>query len=750
MTAADEEFLAGLAHHKAGRLAAAEGCYRAALTNEPQHFAALQHLAALTAGRGDHAGAVGLFATAANVKPSDPVIFFQLASSLAELDRREEALAAYDAALALRPDIPRLHAGRAAMLHALARYDEAVAAYDAVLALQPNDALSYANKAAALQLSGRTAEALAAIEKSLQLRPGDPKSLVIRALTEFDRGEVGKAIGDFDTALAIKPGDVELLQQFGALLLKCGGAVRAIAVYSDLLARQPDTIEAYCGRASARTLLGRHTEAIADCEAALARERNCAAALYTRATALSGLGRNDAALADIEAALALVPGKVDALTTRFSLIAAACDFSRRAKAGADIIAAARAGAPINPFMLLYATDDPALHRQAARLAAGRATRQAPSVAAHARVRIGYLSADWRNHVVAHQIIEVIERHDRGAFEIIAISLSPPDGTPFQARVMNAFDRFVESGDCNDGELARLIETLDLDIVVDISGHTFRGRPWALQSRPAPVAVNFLGYPGTYGAAYVDYIIADATVIAPADEGCYDETVVRLPFSFMPRDTTIAPAPPPARSDAGLPPNGLVFGGFAGAYKLDSDLFEVWMRLLAAVPGSVLWLNIADPIAQQNLRRRAAACGIDPARLVFADRLDDRAAYLGRLRLIDVFLDTSCYGGHATVSDMLWAGVPVVTVAGNSFATRVGASQLAAVGLHDLVAADLADYERIARTLAATRCAAARATLERNRARLFDIAAYTRALEAAYRTMIVQRRAGERCSFTVNP
>jgi protein O-GlcNAc transferase len=750
MTAADEHFLAGLAHHKAGRLDAAERCYRAALQADPQHFAGLQHLGALAAGRGDHAEAVVLFQQAAAVKPSDPVIFFQLAGSLADLGRHDAALAAYDAALALKSDIPRLHAGRGAMLHALKRYDEAVVAYDAALALRANDALTHANRAAALQLGGRTAEALAAIEKSLQLQPADPKSLVIRALARFDRGEVEAAIADFETALRLQPDDIDTARQFGVLLLKCGGAVRAIELYSEILRRAPDDVEAYIGRAAARYQLSRHGEAVTDCDAALARAPESVVARTTRANALAGLGRNDEALADIDAALELEPGSAKALATRFSLLASACDFSRRTAAAADLVEAARNNEPINPFLLLFAADDPLLHRKAARLMSGPALGAAPTPAERDRLRIGYLSADLRDHVVAYQLVEVLERHDRTQFEIIAISLSPSDGTPFRARLMKAFDRFVESGDCSDADLTRLIARLDLDVVVDITGHTFRGRPWVLNARPAPVAVNYLGYPGTIGADYVDYIIADGVVIPPADDDFYDEAVARLPYPFMPRDTTSAAGPTPSRAEAGLPPTGLVFGGFAGAYKLEAELFDVWMRLLASVPDSVLWLNIADPAVRANLRRQAAERGMAPERLVFADRTAGRADYLARLKLIDVFLDTRCYGAHATASDLLWMGVPMVTVTGRSFATRVGASLLHGAGLDDLIARDLPTYEKIARALAEDpdRRAAIRATLEKTRDHLFEMTAYTRALEAAYRTMIAQRRAGTRSSFTV--
>jgi len=751
VSSGEQHFLAGLSHHKAGHADEAERCYRAALALEPEHFKALQHLGAIAVDRGDFAGAAALFEKAAHLNPADPVVFYQLASSLVELERYGEALAAFDAAIALKSDVPRLHAGRGGVLHALQRTDEAIAAYDAALALRPNDALTLSNRAAALQLAGRNEAALRDIERSLALRPDDPKSLVQRAVIRLDRSETDKALADFEHALRLQPDNTEIAMQLGAVLMKCNGTVRAIEVYSEVVARDRSNVDAFAGRGGAYYLLHRHDQAIADFDAALALEPQSATHCYNRANALAGLNRHEEALADIERALALEPSLADAMATRFSIVAARCDFSGRDRAGADLVSACRGGKYVYPYVLLYAVDDPGLHLATARNAAGPSLRPRPRLVVHDRLRIGYLSADLRNHVVAHQFVEVLERHDRRGFETIGISLSPGDDSPMRRRIVKAFDRFVESGDCSDGDLARLIARLDLDIVVDLTGHTERGRTKALKERPAPVAVNFLGYPGTLGADYVDYVIADAAVIPPEAEAFYAEKIVRLPFSFMPRDTTIPPGSMPSRAAAGLPPTGIVFGAFANPYKIDPTVFAVWMDLLKAVTDSVLWLNVAEDAARANLHGAAAAHGVDPTRLVFAERLADNADYLGRLKRIDVFLDTACYGAHATASDVLWAGVPLVTVSGRSFATRVGASMLKFAGLAELAATDLAAYRAIALGLAENpeRRAAIRAHLDRERTRLFDMGRFARALESAYRTMMDQARDGRRAGFTVS-
>lgn len=744
MKSAEESFLDGLSLHRDGRSAEAEACYARTLEIDPGHFKALQHLGALCADRGARSEAADLFEKAARSNPSDPVIHYQLASMLAELGRFEESLAAYDAAIALRADIPLLHAGRGSALHALKRHDDAIAAYDRALALKPHDALTHANRASVLQIAGRSDEALAAIDRALALVSDDAKSHVIRGFILLDLGEEDKALAEFGRAIFLGPDSVEVYLRFGAMLSARGEYAAAEAALSDALRRYPDCVEAYVGRGGVRYFLQDFENAVADCSKAIALDPNYAVAYHNRANALMDMNRLDEALADSDKALALAPEMTAAAVTRFTITANRCDWSGREQAVADLKRHYAASTRALPFPLLYAADDPELHLAAAKSAAGPARRQRPQAMVHQRLRIGYLSPDFCDHVVAHQLVETLEHHDHSGFETLGISLVV-EKTPMRERLMKTFDRFVEAAGRSDPDLATLIAGLNLDIVVDLAGYTTNGRSKVLAWQPAPLAVTWLGYPGTLGADYVDYIIADATVIPPAAEAWYSEKIVRLPGSFMPRDTTVLPAEPPSRSAAGLPEQGLVFGAFANGYKIEPALFDVWMRLLEAVPGSILWLNLAAETARGNLRREAAARGINPERLIFAARIFDRADYLGRLRLIDLYLDTVCYGAHATTSDMLWAGVPVLSVMGKSFATRVAASMLRTTGLDELVTADLGSYERTALALAndPARLAALRARLATTRRSnpLFDMTAHCRHLEAAYRTMVERLRQG---------
>jgi predicted O-linked N-acetylglucosamine transferase (SPINDLY family) len=393
------------------------------------------------------------------------------------------------------------------------------------------------------------------------------------------------------------------------------------------------------------------------------------------------------------------------------------------------------------FYVNCAFDDPELLLLAAKIKAGPSKQITPSrpVQTHVRLRIAYLSPDFHDHPVAHQAVELLERHDKTRFETYGVCLRPGPESAIRQRLRRAFDHFVEAGALSDRDIAQLLADLQIDIAVDLGGYTDAGRTISLSFRPAPIAVNYLGYPGTLGADYIDYLVADALVVPPDAERFYTEKIVRLPDCFLPSDTAgrALPAPPP-RAEAGLPETGFVFCAFNNSYKIAPEMFDIWMRLLRAVDGSVLWLSIGDEKARSNLRAEARARQVSSERLVFAGRVEERARHLARLALADLFLDTLPYNAHSTASDMLWAGVPLVTCMGRSFAARVAGSMLTAIGAEELITRDLAQYEALALDLARSpeRLAAVRAKLVRNRTShpLFDTARLCRHLENAYETM----------------
>ncbi len=362
-----------------------------------------------------------------------------------------------------------------------------------------------------------------------------------------------------------------------------------------------------------------------------------------------------------------------------------------------------------------------------------------------KIRLAYLSGDLREHAVTFLMAGIFERHDRERFEVFAISFRPPEDSATGRRIAAAFDRFVDVSGMTDGAVAALLRELGIDVAIDLMGHTAGSRTGILAHRPAPVQVQYLGYPGSMGAPYVDYIIADDFLVPPGAEAFYSEKIARLACGFQANDDRRAADPTPTRAEALLPETGVVFCCFNNIYKLNPPIFDVWMRLLSAAPGSVLWLAVDDPATRARLGQEAAKRDVPPERLVFAPRVF-YAAHLARLKLADLFLDTLPFNAGATASDALWAGVPVITCAGEAFASRMAGSLLHACGMPELVTGGLAEYEALALRLALDdgERAAVRARLRDRVAAssLFDTDAICRHLEAAYAMMLERHRHGE--------
>lgn len=352
------------------------------------------------------------------------------------------------------------------------------------------------------------------------------------------------------------------------------------------------------------------------------------------------------------------------------------------------------------------------------------------------IRLGYLSNDFHDHATARLIVEMLEAHDRTRFETHAYSYGPDDGKAMRPRLVRAFDHFTDIGPLTDSQAAQAIHRDGVDILIDLKGFTRDTRTSILALRPAPIQVNFLGYPGTFGPGLCDYIITDAFCTPASSAADYDESFAYLPYSYQPHGRRNLLAPAVSRASLGLPDEGFVFCCFNQAYKFTPGVFQIWLRLLTAVPGSVLWLLASDP-AEGNLRNAALEFGIAGSRLIFAPDCP-QAEHLVRLQQADLVLDTAPYGAHTTASDALWAGVPVVTQPGATFASRVAGSLLRAIGMPELIAADEADYFNLALALAADPAVSAgiKAKLAGNRLKepLFDVEAYTRAIETLFTSM----------------
>ena len=361
-----------------------------------------------------------------------------------------------------------------------------------------------------------------------------------------------------------------------------------------------------------------------------------------------------------------------------------------------------------------------------------------------RIRIGYFSADFRTHPVTQLTAGLFERHDRARFEVTAFAFGPETNDAILSRLIRGFDRFIDVRQKSDFEVVALVRDLGLDIAVDLNGFTGHSRSKIFALRAAPIQIGFLGYPGTMGAEFVDYLIADGTVVPRAQRAHYVEKIAYLPGSFLPFDSSYAIAERTfAREELGLPPGRFVFCCFNNGYKILPRVFDRWMRILGRIENSVLWLQQADATVAANLRQEASLRGIDGARLIFADRIASLPDHLARLRAADLFLDTFPYNAHATALDALWAGVPLLTYPGESFASRVAASLLRTVGLPELVAGSPLQYEEKAVELAGNpmQLGQLRRKLAVRDTPLFDTERYTRGLEAVYKAMYERHHSG---------
>jgi len=604
---------------------------------------------------------------------SPPEVLVNLGNLLSRQTRREEALALYDRALAARPDFLEGLFNRAGLLLELKRPEEALENYDRVVALRPELFVAWNNRGSALRALQRHEAALASFERAAALNPSHVNALTNRAMALWDLRRLPEALAAADRALTVPPAHAE--------------------------------------------------------------------ALYTRANILRDLGRMAEALPDYEQALAIQPAHLNALNGAAQAALALCDWAKVEALTPRLKQNAAAGpALIQPYVLLGYDDDPALQRRCAENYVRRTVPPRAALAGkrhtHDRIRLAYLSADFHQHPTAQLLAELFERHDRTRFEVTAVSFGPDDGSPLRARLKKAFDHFEDVRGRSDADVAGWLAARETDIAVDLNGHTHGARTGIFAHRPAPVQVNYLVYPGTMGAPFIDYILADRIVLPLDQQAFCSEKIVHLPDCYQANDSTRALLPPPSRAQAGLPAEGFVFCSLNNGWKITRPMFEIWMRLLAQVEGSLLWL--LDGPHAGNLRREAAARDIAPSRLIFAPKLPPEQ-HLARHQLADLFLDTLPYNAHTSCSDALWAGLPVITCYGKAFPGRVAASLLKAIDLPELVTIRLSDYEARALELAKNPAllAATKQKLLRNRRAtpLYDSARFRQAIEAAYEKML---------------
>ncbi|MCE1193287.1 MAG: tetratricopeptide repeat protein [Acidovorax sp.] len=765
--------------HQQGQLARANQLYNTILKNDPRNVGALHMQGVLAYQAGHLQMAVDLIGQAIKHGPDDPAPHVNRALALGALQRHEEALAHFERAIVLRPDFAAAYVNRGITLKELGRLQEALASYDRALALEPQLAAAFNNKGNALRQLGRADEALECYRKAFALDPQDVDACQNMGVLLANAERPDEALRCFDQVIQMRPGHAEAHNAKGAILAGREQWEQAISHFETAIRSNDKLTNAHKNLGSAYRSLFQWDPAVRAFQRAAQLAPADADILSLLAFSLLDANKYQEAMDIYDRAKRLQPETPDSLLNRAGLHAR---FNRFQDAIADYQAAydikpeiryllgnivhgkmkscaweglgdmlkacessLREGEMrVSPFIALSLFDDPALHLQVAKKEVE--TEYPPSSALGAlkprargnKIRVGYYSADLHSHATAHLMAELFECHDRNRFEWVAFSFGPPAADPMRDRIAASFDRFVDVRELGGAEIARMSRDLGIDIGVDLKGFTLDNRFRIFSHRCAPIQVSYLGYPGTTGADYMDYVIADKVVVPPEAQAHFTEKVVYMPHSYQVNDSQRAISERVfTRSELGLPESGFVFCCFNNNYKIMPAVFDSWMRILHAVPGSVLWLFEDNPSVPENLRREAQARGIAGDRLAFAPRMASDL-HLARHRLADLFLDTLPYNAHTTASDALWAGLPVLTRLGESFAARVAASLLHAVGLPELVTHSAAEYEALAIQLATNpaQLSALRGKLQTQKAQspLFNGRQFARDLEAAYQAM----------------
>jgi protein O-GlcNAc transferase len=778
-------FSAGLSHHQNGEFQQAKVIYGKLLKIQPRHFDALHFLGAIAIEMRDYSGAlefiddaikvnnssaeahtnhgfvlhalkqyqnaVDSFKQAIAIKPDFLQAHFNRGNSLHELKQYQNAIDSFEKAIAIKADYAQAYFNRGNALHELKQYQNAIDSFEKAIAIKADYAQAYVNKGNSQQELQQHQNAIRSFALAIAINPDYPEAYSNRgnALSSLKKHQ--SAVDSCDKAIAIKPDYAQAYFNRGNALNALQQYQNAVESYDKAIALKPDYAGAYCNRGNSFWFLKDYQSASDSYDKSIAIRPDHAQAYYNRGVTLSDLKNYQSAINYFDQAMALKPDLEFIRGTRLHAKMKICDWSNLNTELGELIQDVENNALVaTSFSVLALCDDLPLQKKTAQITVaakcpadfslGFLSKQSQKE----KIRIGYYSADFHNHATTYLMAEMFEQHNREKFEIIAFSFGPTGNDQMRERISAEFDEFVEVGNQSDQDVACLSRNMRVDIAIDLKGFTTDSRAGIFAFRAAPIQVSFLGYPGTMAAEYMDYLIADKTVIPPHRRQHYTEKIVYLPHSYQVNDSKRQISDRVfSRLELGLPQTGVVFCCFNNNYKIMPGTFDSWMRILQKVDGSVLWLLEDNPLVPTNLRKEAVRRGVDGERLIFASRMPV-AEHLSRHRAADLFLDTLPYNAHTTASDALWAGLPVLTCAGESFASRVAASLLTAVGMPELITTTQEEYEAVAVELAThpERLQSIRHKLERNRliTPLFNAKLFTKHIEAGYCAMVERYQA----------
>ena len=683
----------------AGELDAAQTLFMSVLRAEPKNAVALYSLAAIESGRKNFDKALKHIQPVTLSHPNFAQAHLAKSVILFNLGKYDDALRAVQKAIHLEPSLPNAkeHLETVKVGQGMtARPGAAMVTSDI-----PIDPKVHALTQQGIALQGETkhAEALEVFKQALQINSKDFASLYSMGISLGATGKKIEALDSFTQAAEAAPHLALAHFAKAQSYADIGLADDAVICFDKAIEVDPSYTQAYTNKAALLQAIDRHHDALLTLVACVEVDPNNFTAFEGQGQLLGQFKQYDLSVNAFKRALQINPtynyGEGHLMHARLSC----CDWTDFEEARESIFQGIRDGKKACGAMTVMSiTDDAALARQCIETYAKDKYGDPlfklwnGEKYAHRRKRVAFISADFRIHPVGYLLIEMIENFDKEKFELTGVFTGTPDGSDLWKRYRCAFDHYLDAKNMPSLELAKLLRAMEIDIAIDLSGHTEGTKLDVLSHRPAPVQMTYLGFPGTLGLPFIDYLIADPRIIPPESQQHYREKILYLPHCYLPRDTSVVPSPvTPKRTDFGLPEEGFVFCSFNHDYKINPPMFKIWMDLLKEVPGSVLWLMKLNESAQANLTKEAIKHGVDPARLVYATRVPRVEDHLARYRLAGLFLDTFPYNGHTTAGDALSAGLPVVTLCGNSFASRVAGSLMHDIGVNDLVSDSLQQY-----------------------------------------------------------
>ena len=639
------------------------------------------------------------------LKPDYAEAYFNLGVTLQHQDKLDEAIEAYTKALSLKADYAEAYNNMGNALKDKSQLNEAIAAYKKALLIKPNYAEAYNNMGNTFKNKGQLEKAIEAYNKALSLEPYYADAYNNIGVIYQDQGKLDDAIEAYNKSITLKPDYAEAYNNLGSALKDQNKIQEAIEAYNKSISLKPDYPEAYYNMGVTFQHQIALNQAIEAYKKALSLKPDYAEAYNNMGNALKDQGKLDEAILAYKKTISLKPDYDSTRAQKLYLQAHICDWNAVEKDRKLIPELGTSQNITAPFLMFSFEDTPERHLLRSKVFAKNKhplqpiAFQAKPINKPERIRIGYFSADFKEHPVAYLIAKVIEQHDRDKFEIFGYSLKANKEDVLGKRLKESFDFFNDVSEMSDKDVALLSRQDNIDIAIDLNGYTQNNRTGIFAYRAAPIQINYLGFPGTMGTEFMDYIIADQHLIPSTSKKYFTEKPIYLPNSYMPTDNNREFSDHPiSRSDVGLPEKAFVFCCFNNNYKITHLEFDVWMRLLGKVSGSVLWLRRSNHLSDKNMIKEAQKRNIDASRLVFADRVPIKE-HLTRHKLADLFIDTFAFNAHTTTTEALWAGVPVVTKQGQGFAARVAGSLLNAIGLPELVTENEHDYEELILDLA---------------------------------------------------